>query len=107
MTQPDAMKLLREKVAEHGQATVGRMLGYSNGSGVCQVLKGEYKGAPDEMLKRVVEIFGGLTVKCPVLDDIPLSQCATERKKQYAASNHQQVALFKACQSCPQNGGKP
>jgi len=100
MTYPDAMKLLREKVAEHGQAAVGRMLGYSNGSGVCQVLKGEYKGAPDEMLKRVVEVFGGLTVKCPVLGEIPLSQCAEERKKPFAATSHQRVALWKACQKC-------
>ncbi len=103
MTYPDAMKLLQQKVDELGQAEVGRRLGYSSGSIICQVLQGNYKGAPDNVLKRVIEVFGGLSVDCPVLGDIPLSRCADERKKPFAAVNHQAVALWKACQGCQQN----
>lgn len=107
MTYPDAMQLLKEKVAELGQAEVGRRLGYSSGSIISQILSGTYKGAPDNVLNRVIEVFGGLSVECPVLGGISLALCSDERKKPFAATSHQRVALWKACQKCPQNGGKP
>lgn len=100
MTYPDAMKLLVEKVAEHGQADVARKLGVS-AAAVSQILSGKYNAAPDAILGRVIEVFGGLSVECPVLGGIPLSQCAEERKKPFAATSHQRVALWKACQTCP------
>lgn len=99
MTKPDAMQLLKEKVAELGQAEVARRLDKSD-SAISQILSGKYKAAPDEILKRVVEIFGGLSVECPVIGDIPLAKCALERKKPFAATSHQRVALWKACQHC-------
>jgi hypothetical protein len=100
MTHPDAMQLLKQQVAELGQAEVARRLGYRSGSIICQILKGDYKGAPDNVLKRVIEVFGGLTVICPVLGEIPLSRCADERKKPFSATSHQAVQLWKACQKC-------
>jgi transcriptional regulator with XRE-family HTH domain len=99
------MKLLTDKVAEIGQAEVARQLGIS-AAAISQVRSGKYQAAPDEILKRVIEVFGGISVDCPVLGDIPLNQCAQERKKPFAATSHQRVALWKACQKCPQNGGK-
>ena len=102
MTTIDAMKLLKDKVAELGQAEVARRLGKSD-SAISQILSGKYNAAPDEILKRVVEIFGGLSVECPILGDIPLAKCAQERKKPFAATSHQRVALWKACQNCPNN----
>lgn len=96
---PDAMKLLTEKVNEIGQAEVARRLGKS-AAAISQILSGKYAAAPDEILKRVIEVFGGISVDCPVLGDIPLSQCAAERKKPFAATSHQRVALWKACQKC-------
>lgn len=99
MTYPDAMKLLNEKVAELGQAEVARRLEVS-AAAISQLLSGKYQAAPDNILKRVIEIFGGLSVECPVLGTIPLSRCAQERKKPFAAVNHQAVALWKACQTC-------
>lgn len=104
MTHPDAMKLLTEKVNEIGQACSARQLGIS-AAAISQVLSGKYQAAPDAILNRVIEIFGGLSVKCPVLGDIPLSQCSTERKKPFAATSHQRVALWKACQRCTYNKG--
>jgi transcriptional regulator with XRE-family HTH domain len=105
MTLPDAMKLLTQNVNEFGQAEVARRLGIS-AAAISQLLSGKYQANPDNILKRVVEIFGGIAVECPVLGEIPLSQCSSERKKPFAATSHQRVALYRACQACPQNGGK-
>ncbi len=99
MTKPDAMQMLRDKVKEHGQAEVARRLGIS-AAAVSQILSGKYQAAPDAILGRVIEVFGGISIDCPVLGEIPLSQCADERKKAFAATSHQRVALWKACQKC-------
>ena len=99
MTAPDAMHLLQQKVAELGQAEAARRLDVS-AAAISQLLSGKYQAAPDNILRRVVEVFGGLSTDCPVLGEIPLSRCALERKKPFAAVNHQAVALWRACQTC-------
>lgn len=105
MTYPDAMKLLVDKTDEMGQAEVARRLGVS-AAAISQILSGKYNAAPDAILTRGVEVFGGLSVECPVLGSIPLTRCADKRKLPFAATNPQRVALFRACQTCPQNGQK-
>lgn len=102
MTAPDAMKLLNDKVAELGQAEVARRLDVS-APAISQLRSGTYRANPDNILKRVVEVFGGLSVDCPVLGDIPLARCAEERKKPFTTANHQAVQLWRACQDCEQN----
>lgn len=102
MTYPDAMKLLNEKVAELGQAEVARRLEVS-AAAISQMMSGKYQAAPDNILKRVIEIFGGLSVECPVLGTIPLSRCAQERKKGYIGGNGLEVRRFKACPDCENN----
>lgn len=106
MTQTDLLKLLKEKIAETSQAHVARLLGYTSGSPLSQILSGTYKGSPDTILQRVREVFGGETVQCPVLGEISLARCAEKRKLPFAATNPQRVALYRACQKCPHNGGK-
>lgn len=103
MTYPDAMKLLRQKVEELGQAEVARRLGYSSGSPVCQVLKGIYKGSPNTMLGKVIEVFGGLTVTCPELGEITLVECSDHKKRQPTTDSFY-ARMFVACRSC--KGGK-
>jgi len=108
MTQNDALQLLRDKVAEYGQGGQARAsveLGYSPGA-ISSVLQGKYKGNLDNVLNRVIEVYGGLSVNCPVLGGIPLSQCSEEKKKPFRSANEQAVRLFLACRKCPQNGGK-
>lgn len=105
MTYPDAMKLLVDKTAQLGQAEVARRLGVS-AAAVSQILSGKYNAAPDAILTRVIEVFGGLLVECPVLGKIPLGRCAEKRKLPFAATNPQRIALYRACQKCPQNGGR-
>ena len=102
MTAPDAMKLLQQKVDELGQAEVARRMAVS-AAAISQLLAGKYQASPDNILRRVVEVFGGLSVACPVLGDLPLSRCAEERKKPFTTANHQAVQLWRACQTCEQN----
>lgn len=107
MTQADLMKLLNQKIDESSQANVARLLGIS-GSALSQLRGGTYNANPDAILQRVREVYGGETVNCPVLGEIPLGRCAEKRKLPFAATNPQRVALYRACQTCPQNnkGGR-
>lgn len=105
MSNQDAMKLLQARVAEQGQAAIARQLGIS-ASALNQLLHGNYKAAPDAILQRVREVFGSEIVACPVLGDIPLGRCSEERKHPMLV-NSIKVRLFRACQKCPHNGGKP
>lgn len=102
MTGGDLMQLLRQKIAETSQAHVARALDISS-SALSQLMSGTYKASPDAILERVREIYGGISVDCPVLGEIPLSKCSAERKKPFAATSHQRVALWKACQTCERN----
>lgn len=103
MTNPDAMKLLTEKVSELGQAEVGRRLGYSSGSIICQILAGTYGGSSVNVLNKVVELWGGVSVTCPILGDIPLSRCAEYRNRPFAATNPVRISLYRACRTCSNN----
>lgn len=103
MTQPDLMDLLRQKVAELGQAEVARRIGKSS-SAVSQVLSETYKGSPSAILQRVEEVFGQTTVICPALGEISMGRCAEIRKRPLVATNPFSVQLWRACKQC---GGKP
>ena len=95
----DHMTLLRKAVAQYGQATVARALGYSV-SAVNQVLRGKYKGGLGNVLARVNEVYGTGTIKCPVMGTITIQRCAAERRKPFAITSPQRVRLFKACRTC-------
>jgi cyanate lyase len=99
MTQPDQMDLLRRKVAELGQADVARRIDRSD-SCISQIMSGKYQGNPDAVLALVEEQFGGSTVRCPVLGEIPLKRCAEIRKRPFAATNPTRVQLWRACKEC-------
>jgi hypothetical protein len=99
MTKPDAITLLRQKCDETSQADVARALGY-NASTINMVLKGTYPGSTDNVLQRVIEVYGGISVNCPILGDIPLARCAEERKKPFAATSQQRIELYRACKTC-------
>jgi len=102
MTQSDALALLKEKVAEFGQAAVARELGYSPPT-INQVLRDRYQGNLDNVYRKVIEVYGNQTTICPVLGEIPLAVCAEERVKGFSTSRHR---LYRACKQCPQKGGK-
>jgi hypothetical protein len=94
-----SMILLRQAVNDRGQAAVARELGYSP-SAISQVLHGIYGGALDNLMERVAETFGNGTIVCPVMGEISLRRCAEERKKGFAATSPQRVALWRTCREC-------
>lgn len=99
MTYPDAMKLLTEKVNEIGQAEVARQLGIS-AAAISQLLSHTYKAAPDNILKRVIEVFGGLSVHCAELrSEITLAECAGHKKREPVADSFF-ARMYRACQKC-------
>lgn len=91
--------LLEKMVATYGQAAVARAIGYSP-SAVNQAVRGRYKGNLDNLLQRVVEVYGTGTVACPVMGEITIQRCAAERRKPFAATSPQRVRLFRACSGC-------
>jgi transcriptional regulator with XRE-family HTH domain len=97
------MQLLRKKCEELTQAEVARRLGYS-ASAVNQVLKGEYRGDPAQLLTRVEEVFGSTVVNCPVCGDISLGKCAANRRLPFASINPMRVRLWRECRNCEQEG---
>lgn len=105
MTQPDLLQLLRDKCAQLSQAEVARRLGYSP-TAISQVLSGTYGGESSTILARVNEVFGSTVVSCPILGEISLGKCAEIRRRPFAATNPTRVALYRACRTCSQNGGK-
>lgn len=108
MTTTDRMELLRKVIAdfgEGGQAKVAQIIGKSD-SCISQILSGTYKGSSDNVLQLVEEHFGGSTVICPILGEIPLKKCADNRRRPFAATNPLRVRLWRACKTCDQGGKK-
>lgn len=91
--------LLAEMVATLGLQEVARRIGY-NKSAVCHVLRGTYKGNPAAVLTAAETAYSRTTIACPVLGDIPLSRCVTERYRPFAATNPLRVRLAKTCPGC-------
>ncbi len=104
MTTHDRMDLLKQAVAASSQAEVARRIGRS-ASAINQVLKGSYPN-PEAILELVAAEYGGDTVDCPVMGQVPLAQCLEERGRPFRATNHQAVKLFQACTKCPRGGQK-
>ena len=100
MTQTDLMNLVREKVAQIGQAAAARELDYS-ASALNQVLHGKYVGNVDNFLARVRERWSHDLRACPVLGDITYGRCAEERAKPFSAASPMRVRLSRACERCP------
>ncbi len=103
MTENSLLDLLRDAVAaQKSQTRVAKLLGYSTAT-VSQVLSGSYQGALDKILARVEEVFGTRVVGCPVLGDIVLTRCVTERRTPFSAANPLRVQLYRACMRCENN----
>jgi hypothetical protein len=95
----DHMDLLRRAVETFSQAAVARETGYS-ASAINQAIKGTYSGKLDNLLQKVAETYGNGTVACPVLGEITLKRCASERRKPFAASSPVRMKLWKNCKKC-------
>jgi transcriptional regulator with XRE-family HTH domain len=99
MTKIDALQLFRDKCKDLGNARVARELGISD-SAVSQIMHGKYSASTDNIMQRVVEVFGGIIIRCPVMGDIPLSTCADERRKPFAVVSGVYARQRRACKQC-------
>lgn len=95
----DRMTLLKQTVHSNGQGAVARAIGYSV-SAVNQALHGKYAGSMDNLLTRVVEVYGNGEVDCPVMGRVSLRRCAEERRKAFGATSPQRARLFATCPQC-------
>lgn len=103
MTENELLELLRTAVETNkSQVKVAKMLGYSPAT-ISQIMGGSYQGAMDKVLARVEEIFGTRTVECPVLGEIRIGRCVTERRAPFSAANPVRVRLYRACRNCENN----
>lgn len=99
-TEPDWVAALRAEAQRTSQVKAGARLSVS-GSTVNQVLKGVYRGD----LARIQGLVEGelmhATVDCPVLGELPRNRCLENQRRPLAATNPTRVALYHACQTCP------
>lgn len=74
------------------------------------VLKNRYTGRMDRVETIYRRVFEERVCMCPILGSIKPEECLKQQKKPYDGSNHQAVALFRACRTCPfstiKDGGK-
>jgi hypothetical protein len=99
---PDWIQALAARCDAASQSTVADELDVSS-SAVNQVLGASYKGRLERFELRVRGKFMRATVQCPVLGQIPTSDCVShqERARVFTATNPLRRALFTACKSCP------
>ncbi|MEB3167885.1 MAG: helix-turn-helix transcriptional regulator [Synechococcaceae cyanobacterium] len=102
------MEIARRAVAEHGQATVARRIGYSP-SALSQVLSGKYNGDPAAILETIEAEFGASTVDCPILGSgTPLADCLDARKRAerpFVATSGESTRLYFTCPTCERRKG--
>lgn len=91
--------LVRQMVDRIGLEGVARKIGRSK-SAVCHVLRGTYKGNPDNIIALVERAFSVEAIECPVLGNIPLNRCIEEQGKPFAVTNRIRVALARTCPAC-------
>lgn len=103
MTDPDLLTMLANAVATEGsQSAVAKRINYS-AAAVSQALSGKYAGDLATLLAKVEEIYGSRLVACPILGEIAITRCATQRRTPFSASNPVRVRLFQACRACVNN----
>jgi len=96
------LTLLNEKVRLFGRRKVEVDTGMSKTT-LSQVLNQKYLGSMANIENQVITAYTNISVECPVLGDIPVRRCNTEKKKPFSAANPTRVRLFQACKKCPHN----
>jgi hypothetical protein len=97
---PDWIERLALACEAESQSAIARRIQYSPAT-VSHVLKKNYPGdlvAVETAVRRAVMTEA---VSCPVLGEISGAECLANQKLPYAPQNPQRVALYSACQRCP------
>lgn len=98
---PHFIQLLANAVSESDRTQVAHRLGISRTS-VSLLLSNKYTSpSVGKMKTRVMDVLGA--IQCPVVGEITAAECQKHRNAKFTPSNPQRVALYRACQTCPNN----
>lgn len=98
---PEFIKLLANAVSESDRTQVAGRLGISRTS-VSLLLSNKYTSpSVGKMETRVLDVLGA--IQCPVIGEITAAECQKHRQAKFTPSNPQRIALYRACQTCPNN----
>jgi len=96
---PAWIEALAQACDQSSQAKVARAIGYS-AAVVSTVLAGTYAGDMASVERAVRAALMGETVNCPVLGEIPATDCRQHQGRPYRNTNALRVRLWQACQTC-------
>ncbi len=100
------VEMLREACERTSQRRVARQIG-SNPTTICQVLRGTYRHATDDIEAIVRAHLSPESIECPALGRISSARCAQEQREPFSAANPVAVRRFRACRSgCPRFRGR-
>ncbi|WP_286695008.1 hypothetical protein [Spongiibacter sp. UBA1325] len=100
-TPPHFITVLANEVQESNQATVARRLGVSR-TAISLLLRNKYPTPSHaNMESRILSTLGA--VHCPKLGEISQAECQKHRNAKFIGSNPSRIALYRACQTCPNN----
>ncbi|SIS88312.1 hypothetical protein [Neptunomonas antarctica] len=98
---PEFIRLLVRAVETAGSITVvAERMGYGR-TAISRVLSNKYDGGTTNIEARTLELFA--KIQCPVMGGIKAEECQKHRNAKFTPSNPQRVALYRACQTCPNN----
>jgi hypothetical protein len=95
-------RILNHKCEEFGRTQVCSDIDISK-STLSLVLAKKYPGNLERIAEKVQRAYETSSVTCPVLDDITIARCETERSRPFTSSNPIRVRLFRTCATCPHN----
>ena len=93
---------LRAECEKTSQAVVAKQMGYA-ASVISQVLKGTYRGNPAQVRLAFTEHYGGLSVQCPVMGEMPTQSCRRFRTELHIRTSNMRAQFAQACPKCAQN----
>lgn len=95
------MELLKQAVETSTKQQVADELGFCRAT-ISQICNGKYIAKPDNIAKRVMEVYG--RIACPHLQtDITQAQCIENRTRPAPTSSPREMKFWRACQSCKHN----
>ena len=83
------------------QRQVAARIRYSAGA-ISQVLSKKYPTGTDAIEAAFNGAYQGVTVRCPVLGDLPRQICGEHQRQPFSTGNPTRVRMYRACRSgCP------
>ena len=101
---PPWVLALTNACSDSSQNRIAKQLGVSAAL-ISTVLRNKYRGDMARIEDLVNGVFMNGTITCPVLGQIPISDCRgwREKAKKFGSANTLRRKMFRACNACPTN----